>query len=260
LPSADVVHFAGSSFKKADSAWKSKEYNASIVKYFKKYHKNQVMLLKAMLLLDEAIVGIYRRLFPSWAEYLKRELADCATVLDLGCGNNSPLQDCNVPFSVGVELFDPYLEESKGRAIHNEYIRADIRKIELKPKCFDAIVAIEVLEHLTREEGHTLIKKMETWARKKVIITTPNGYLWQDGYHGNPLQEHRSGWTVAELRRLGFEVSGINGWNRLRGYKGLVKWKPAFLWDKVSDLSQRITYHYPRLAFQLFATKEIGVK
>jgi len=33
------------------------------------------------------------------------------------------------------------------------------RKIEFKPKSFDAIFCGEVLEHLTKEEGYELIKK-----------------------------------------------------------------------------------------------------
>lgn len=200
---------------------------------------------------------IYRKLFPNWTEYLKKELSDCSTVLDLGCGFNSPIQYCKVPFSVGVELHDPYFEESKKKGIHNQYIKEDIRKVEFKPKSFDAIFCSEVLEHLTKEDGYELIKKMKNWAKKKIIITTPNGYLWQDGYDNNPLQEHKSGWSVEELEKLGFKVYGIGGWKKLRGYKGTTKYKPAILWFIISDLTQKLTYRYPKLSFELFAVKEI---
>jgi len=94
-------------------------------------------------------------------------------------------------------------------------------------------------------------------ARKKVVVTTPNGYLEQDTYDENPLQEHRSGWSVQDLRKLGFNVFGISGWKGLRGYKGSVKYKPAFLWARISDLTQKITYHYPKLAFRLLAVKRV---
>jgi len=168
---------------------------------------------------------LYRKIFPGLVEYLRKELSDCTTALDLGCGCNSPIQYCNVLFSIGVELFDAYLEESKKKSIHNQYIKADITKIEFKPKSFDAILCLEVLEHLTKEEGYELIKRMKKWAKKKIIITTPNGYLWQDDYDKNPLQEHRSGWSVKELEKLGFKVYGINGWKKLRGYRGSVKYE-----------------------------------
>lgn len=210
-----------------------------------------------LLSLFKILLQLYHRLFPSWVECLKKELANCDAVLDLGCGYNSPIQHCNIPFSVGVELFEPYLQESKKKGIHNQYIKEDVRNLELKPKSFDAAIAIEVLEHLSKEEGRALIRKMETWARKKVIITMPNGYLWQNGYDANPLQEHRSGWRVEELEELGFKLCGINGWRKLRGYKGLLRYKPALLWQIISDLTQKVTYFYPKLAFQLFAIKRI---
>lgn len=76
----------------------------------------------------ETLTPLYRKLFPNWTKELKRELSNCDTVLDLGCGCNSPLQYCNTPFSVGVELFDPYLEESKKKSIHTQYIKADVGK------------------------------------------------------------------------------------------------------------------------------------
>lgn len=202
---------------------------------------------------------IYDKFFPSWVELLKRELYDCKTVLDLGCGCNSPIQHCNVVFSVGVELFEPYLQESKKRGIHNQYIKADIRKIEFKPKSFDAVIALDVIEHLTKEEGYELLERIEEWAKNKVIVFTPNGYIWQDAYDNNPLQEHKSDWSVKELERLGFKVYGVNGWKKLRGYRALVKYKLTLLWRIISDLTQKITYRYPELAFQLFAVKKLKI-
>ena len=200
---------------------------------------------------------VYIRLFPGLDNILERELDGCNTVLDLGCGYRSPLQRSNIPFSVGVELFEPYLQESKRKGIHSQYLKADVRNLEFKPKSFDAVIAIDVLEHISKAEGAKLFSKMDSWARRKVVVFTTNEYLWQNGYDNNPLQEHRSGWKVDELQKLGFRVCGINGWERLRGYKGLSKYKPAFLWGRISDLTQKITYHYPRLAFQLLAVKQL---
>ena len=200
---------------------------------------------------------VYLRVFPDFRITLKRELSRCDAVLDLGCGHESPIWGLSIPLSVGVELFEPSLQESRRKGIHSQYIRADIRKLEFKQKSFDAVIAIEVLEHLTKEEGAELLIKMEQWARKKVIVTTPNGYLWQDGYGSNPLQEHKSGQSVKELRKFGFKVFGINGWKRLRGYKGSIKYEPGFLWRRISDLTQKITYYHPAQAFQLLAIKQI---
>ncbi len=198
-----------------------------------------------------------RRLSSTTAGELTKELSGCESVLDIGCGCNSPIQHCNVPYSVGVELFEPYLQESRKKAIHSEYIKADIRKVEFEPKSFDAVLCSEVLEHLKKEDGYELIEKTVKWARNKVIITTPNGYLLQDGFSDNPLQEHKSSWSVEDFQRLGFKVSGLGGWKKLRGYKGLIKYRPAFFWGFISGLTQKITCRYPKFAFRLFAVKEI---
>jgi len=210
----------------------------------------------ARMSLYSVLEPLYVRLFPDWTEYLKRELDANATVLDLGCAYNSPLQHCDIAFSVGVEMFAPYLEESRKKAIHDQYIRADIRQVEFKPDSFDVVMASEVLEHLAKDEGYELIQKMELWARKKIILTTPNGYLWQDGYGDNPHQRHLSGWSADELRKMGYKVYGMNGWKKLRGYQGNIKYRPQSIWLRISNVSQWLAYYYPKMAFQLFAVKK----
>ena len=203
------------------------------------------------------IKRVYRFFFPSGINYVKKELAGCETVLDLGCGwgSNSPLEGMALRYTLGVDIFQPYLEECRQKAIHSDYIRADIREIEFKDSSFDAVLMLEVLEHFTKEEGRRLLDKCSSWARKKVIITTPNGYMWLDAVDGNPFQKHISGWSPEELRRMGFRVAGLLGWKKLRGYQVGQRYKPALLWEVISDLTQKVTYHYPALASRLLAVK-----
>lgn len=200
----------------------------------------------------------YNRLFPGLVTYLKRELSGCNMVLDIGCGYNSPIQYCNVPFSVGVDVFEPYLQESKKRGIHTQHIKGDIARIEFKANSFDAVLALDVLEHFSKEEGWKLIKKMQRWAKSKVIVFTPNGFVEQDRYDNNPWQTHKSGWSLNELKSLGFQVYGVNGWKTLRGYKAQIRFKPTKFWWLISNITQMITYHYPQRAFQLLAIKQMG--
>jgi hypothetical protein len=212
--------------------------------------------------MKDLIKSIYKKvIFPSSKDYLtllRKELQNCTTVLDLGCSRNSPIQFCSVPYSVGVELFEPYLEESKRKGIHNQYIKADIRKLSFKQNSFDAVLALDVLEHLSNEESYELIEKMEEWAKKKVIIFTPNGFVWQNGYDNNPLQIHKSGGSVSELKNIGFKVYGINGYKILRGYNAEIKFKPRLFWMIISDFTQKFTYLFSKYAFQLFCVKTIG--
>lgn len=206
--------------------------------------------------MKKIIDRLFQRLFSSWLKYLQKDLTDCESVLDLGCGFNSFIEYCKVPYSVGVDLHEPSIEESKEKNIHTKYINADIRTIEFEPKSFDAVIALAVIEHMTKEEGLTLMNNMMKWAKKKVIITTPNGFMPHGIIKDNPLQEHLCGWNTGELRELGFKVIGTLGWKPLRGDAGVPNIKPAFLGEVISNITQYATYYFPRLSFVLYAKKE----
>jgi hypothetical protein len=206
--------------------------------------------------MNELIKRVYHWLFPPWTDYLKRELSDCEMLLDLGCGKNSPVQYVPVSYSLGVELFKPYLEESKRKGIHSDYILADIRKVEFKENSFDAVCCLGVLEHLSAKDGRELIKRAQRWSKRKVIVCTPNGFVEQSGYDGNPLQVHKSGWTLVELKSLGFRVHGLSGWKILKRCMGQPRLKPVIFWEVVSDITQKVTYFRPEHAFELLCTWE----
>jgi SAM-dependent methyltransferase len=198
------------------------------------------------------LTGLHRWIAPSWVEYLREELSGCESVLDLGCGYSSPLQHCGVAFSVGVELDESYLEESRKKKIHNEYIKADVRKVDFEPRNFDAVLCLRVIEHLTKQEGRELMEKMEKWARKKVVLTTGRKPYWHE-ILGGESKEHKSIWTANELRGLGYNVRGMAGW----GYDGIVRYGPYSSRRMVLDLFQRIILYFPKLAYQMFATKRL---
>jgi SAM-dependent methyltransferase len=195
------------------------------------------------------------------AYYLDKELEGCNSVLDLGCGASCWLQTGSSRYSVGVDVFEPDLQESKRKGLHTHYILGDVRKIEFKDGSFDGVLASEVIEHLTKEEGYELVKNMTRWARKKVIISTPNGEV-----HGsqimidfNPHQRHMSGWNIDEFKRLGFKVHGARGWWALRDPEGeRIKFKPEFFWQTVSGFTALVLYRFPRHSLALFCVKTLG--
>ncbi len=192
---------------------------------------------------------------------LLRELIGCESVLDLGCGKHSmvPIIPSRIR-KVGVEYFKPAYEEAARKARHEEVIHADVAGVDFEEKSFDAVVLLDVIEHLPKEEGLGLLEKMERWAKQKVIVFTPNGFLRQGHYDENPLMEHRSGWTTAEFKSRGFRVRGVRGFKTLK--KGSFDHdhdaKPGF-WGRLADVTQIVTYHFPESAYQLFCVKEIGI-
>lgn len=80
----------------------------------------------------------------------------------------------------------------------------------LMPRIFDAVIAIDVIEHLEKSDARVLIDEMFRVAERRVLLFTPDGFMPQDkdNYNlgGDYWQTHRSGWTASELRSLGFDV------------------------------------------------------
>ena len=211
--------------------------------------------------------NFFSRIFHTTVYCLQRELENCESVLDVGCGPNSPLQYCqNIKYSVGVEPFKPYLEKSKERRIHTKYLNKKIEELSFPEKSFDAVVMVEVLEHLDKKTAIDVLREAGKWAKKKIIITTPNGYIEQLKLDKNPYQVHKSGWAVKELEKFGFRYRGLAGLKILRRTKEdsdsmddnllvSIKFQPKIFWFVLAALSQIVTYYFPSIAFELFCVK-----
>ncbi len=164
---------------------------------------------------------LYSKIPFCYPHIVRYELRDCKSLLDLGCGSY-PLKaklGLDLEYSVGVEVVP------KSARAAEEYLEAiiqdDIRNVELEVNSFDAVVAIDVLEHFDRHEALELISKMEKWARNVVILVTPNGQT--RGFIDPDLpselavfQKHECGFSFSELEELGFEVYGIRGLKAFR--------------------------------------------
>lgn len=197
----------------------------------------------------------------TYVQCVERAVGGAESILDVGCGGNSPIGrfDDRPRFSVGIDLFEPAIEESRLKRIHDEYRLMNVLDIhhEFEHRSFDVVLACDLLEHLEAEAGLLLLRKMEGIARRRVVILTPNGFLPQDERSNNPLQEHRSGWTPAQMRNLGYEVLGVNGLRFLRGELGLVRWRPRRIWSCVSDVSRPVVFHRPEWAFHMLCVKYV---
>jgi len=184
-------------------------------------------------------------------------LRDCLTVLDIGCGELSPLKFIDSKIT-GVDIGRNTIAAAKKNRTHNHYKVLDIKQLitEFKPKSFDAVVGLDVIEHLKKQDGEKLIKQMEKIAIKKVIIFTPNGFMPQKGE--SIYDKHLSGWTAAEMKRKGYQVFGIYGPRILRGEWHKIKFKPEFFWTIISELIQwSFIYNNPEEATALLCIKNI---
>jgi SAM-dependent methyltransferase len=159
-----------------------------------------------------------RLLYGIYLAEIAKALRGCTRCLDIGCGSGSPASLIGVEYLVGVDGHAPSLEEAKRNNTHHEFHCADVRTIGaiFPARGFDACIALDLIEHLTKEDGLRLLKDMETIASRRVIVFTPNGFMPQQSRDGD-LQEHLSGWDPQEMRSLGYEVLGLYGPKFLRG-------------------------------------------
>lgn len=181
------------------------------------------------------------------------------SLLDVGCGANSPIQkfSSKIPHSVGLDGFLPSIEKSRSKKIHREYIHGELLSTlaGMKSKSFDIVISMDVIEHFEKDQGWKLLIALERIASKRVVVFTPNGFLPQGEYDENPHQLHRSGWHTDEFIKRGYAVCGINGLKWLKGEFGAPRLKPRWLANRISDYTQFFTYSRPSLAFQLLAYK-----
>lgn len=194
---------------------------------------------------------------------LGKNLKGMKTVLDVGCGSCSPLAKIKKTFySVGFDAYEPSIKKSKKIKIHDKYKLGDVKSINnsFKSKSFDAVVALDIIEHLNRKEGLNLLENIEKIAKKKIIILTPCGFTDQDPYDNNPFQIHKSGWTVPDFEKKGYHVYGMRGFKFIRGEYATIKYKPWILWGTIATLSQFFVYFLPRFAYQLLAVKSLKEK
>ena len=190
----------------------------------------------------------------------QKALKGCESILDLGCGNDSPMRFVKTGQLVGADGYQPSLDEARAKGTHDEFHLADVRKItDLFPdRRFDACVALDVIEHLEKDDGWQMLEAMEALATKRVLIFTPNGFVPQKSQNGD-LQEHLSGWLPDEFRNRGYNVCGMHGPKSLRGEYAALKRRPKVLWSLISVFAHYLhTRSRPEKSFSIFCCKDMS--
>ncbi len=208
---------------------------------------------------------IYRKFFSTYnlSSLLSKEIEEDWTVLDVGCGRTSSLKGVNKgSYRVGLDIYKPYILKIRELVIHSAYVLSDAKALPFKPKSFDCAVATEILEHLDKHDGLRMLEEIERVVKKKILMTTPNGFLpTYAGPDDNPEETHLCGWTVDELKKIGFRIYGYNGlkglWKVEQG-QAVIKFKPRKIFARLMEMSKLFVYYCPSLAFQLLFIKNIG--
>jgi len=78
----------------------------------------------------------------------------------------------------------------------------------LPDKSVDAVLALDFIEHLRKEEGERFLQEAERLAKRQIVLFTPLGFYPQGvlesrldrwGLDGGEWQAHRSGWSPADF-------------------------------------------------------------
>lgn len=191
----------------------------------------------------------FKMLLLSWTDPITWVLdPKIETVLDLGCGQGTPMEfikyRLKIKRSVGVDLFEPYIEQAKEKRIHDKYILEDIRKIKFPPKSFDLVMASHVLEHMSKNDAWKVLENMERMAKTQVIAVTPIGEHYHQLEDGNIWQLHKSAFTPKDFEDKGYKIKKY-GWKWLLGDHGIVHTIKI-------DIVRKILYTFNILATSIY--------
>jgi SAM-dependent methyltransferase len=175
------------------------------------------------------------------------------SLLDVGCGKGAIAEVIKLVgnrkmFIVGVDAYLPYLKHCKGKGLYDDLVLCDARFLPFKKSSFDAVLAIEVIEHLQKRDGVSFLKQVEEVACRQVIVSTPVGFM--ETFHKNlerfedELLRHKSGWSPEEFKELGYKVRGSVGPSILP--RDLAYWLSFVL---------PFTYFTPNVAYSMICIK-----
>lgn len=225
-------------------------------------------LVRLMVLFDQARKAVrsvwvhFRgRSHSHYIRLLCSHLNGCQIVVDLGCGSNPVVGDCpDIGKVVGVDAWFEALRSARHAPKYVGVLQARLPELPIKPRSVDAVVLLQVLEHLPKDRGYCLLAYAERIARCIVVVTTPNGHVTQGEHNGNPYQRHLSGWSVEDFLAQGYRVFGLEGPKCVRAPGTSQLLPPQKVWQIVISFGLFESYllSRPRRAFQLMAVKSVG--
>ncbi len=104
----------------------------------------------------------------------------------------------------GVEGCAGYMTPVHAYA-YNSMTNANV--LDVLPKIasgsYDLVMAVDILEHLTTEDGLVFLGHCARIAKRAALVSTPKDFHAQE-VEANPYENHRSLWTAEQLAASGF--------------------------------------------------------
>jgi hypothetical protein len=73
----------------------------------------------------------------------------------------------------------------------------------IEPQTYDLVLAIDIVEHFEKDVGRRFLAECRRVSRNACLVSTPKEFIPQQ-VQANPLEDHRSHWSLAELEDGGF--------------------------------------------------------
>lgn len=105
----------------------------------------------------------------------------------------------------GIEGFEGYLTPLHEYVYNNMMIGNALDILPgIADNQYDLVIAIDILEHFTHEQGIEFAAHLKRISRKAVLVSTPKNFIHQE-VEANPYENHRSPWSQQNLYELGFD-------------------------------------------------------
>lgn len=141
-------------------------------------------------------------------------------VMDIGSGKRPQAQEFFKPDI--MYCFDPtYETHISDEGIHMIQGTWKTAIDIMKTVPTDTVFLMDVIEHLPKQEGVSLLKETEGLVKKQIVVFTPLGFMEQDDGEWNT---HRSGWLPEDFK-VGWKTFVFPNFHRT-GLKDRVLEKP----------------------------------
>lgn len=179
------------------------------------------------------------------------------TILDCGCGKGimgyltRATRDLSGSIMVGIDVGHQSLAFCRAHKVYDRLIKHTLPSIPFKNKTADFLLCTEVIEHLTKKDGHKLLTEIDRVCRGRAIVSTPN--VFYQNPPGEKGDVHRSLWTTADFKKHGYKVYGLGLKTSLLVTDPYLRLKQALYY-----LFTPLSYFIPQLGGFIIAVKDYG--
>jgi len=148
----------------------------------------------------------YHEPYEVYKQWVKDHRPKSIWDIGMGYGNIGEMAKHIVPNIElnGVDVFMPYLVDSNSHAkSYKRIIVADVRDLIGKLWPVDMVLAFDVIEHLPKEDGKTVLNYLRSIAKMGLLVSLPIIDYPQEPIYGNEYERHLAQWKVPEMEAMG---------------------------------------------------------